>query len=91
LQARGTGGQPQGPAIWIGFCDSDDLWELTKRMSHLDASPHIECHAGSSLIDDNGKLLCYGYQHPRSTGIDATHGNVTRSVTSAPVTCRAVF
>ena len=93
--ARNTG-IAAGTGDLIGFCDADDLWEPTKlqaHVSHLDASPHVGVsYAGSSLIDDNGKLLKQA-QRPRLTGIDATHILKRNPIGngSAPVIRRAVF
>ncbi len=81
---------------FIGFCDSDDVWEPAKldmHVLHLQLNSDIGIsYSGSALIDDDSNHLGQS-QKPRLVDIDAAHVFKRNPVGngSSPVIRRAVF
>lgn len=81
---------------YVAFCDADDLWEPNKleaHVAHLNHEARVGVsYAGSSLIDDAGKLLRQA-QRPRLKNVAPKHILKRNPVGngSAPVIRRAVF
>ena len=93
--ARNTGiAAAQGD--FIAFCDADDLWEpekLERHLQHFWDRPELGIsYAGSSLIDDNGRLMRQA-QRPRLRNIKPHHILKRNPIGngSAPVIRREVF
>lgn len=93
--ARNTG-IAAARGAFIGFCDSDDLWEPEKLFTHI---AHLRSkldvgvsYSGSALIDDDGAFLGTA-QKPRLKAITAAHILKRNPVGngSAPVIRREVF
>lgn len=73
--ARNTG-IDAAAGLFIGFCDADDIWELSKleaHIEHLRDRPDVGIsYSGSALIDENGADIGLA-QRPRLRRISAAH------------------
>jgi len=96
LAGARNSGIAAGQGAYIAFCDADDLWEPTKlerHVAHLRDNAGVGVsYAGSSLIDDNGKLMRQA-QRPRLTQVEPKHILKRNPIGngSAPVIRREVF